>query len=168
VSPTSAKLILVNASNEVRSLDLRSGLVSEHTLSMPDVVNDILFNVGESRVLLRTPRWIHRAALSGAGVVWMDAIRAPKAMPGSRMVLDPNRAQRNAAQTTLANGPRDNDRLLILTRETGFAEMAELQFDYSDGPSLIGNREELLLEWRRKLGTEPQTAMSPLVEVGVP
>ncbi|MEQ9562922.1 MAG: hypothetical protein RLN69_10405, partial [Woeseiaceae bacterium] len=134
----------------------------------PDVVSDILFNVGETRVLLRSPRWIHRAALSGAGLVWMDAIRAPKAMPGSKMVLDPNRAALDAAQVAQANELRDNDRLLLLTLETGFAEMAELQFDYSDGPSLIGNREELLEEWRRKLAVEPQTATTPVAAVDVP
>jgi hypothetical protein len=167
VSPTSAKLVLVNASNEVRSLDLRNGRVSELTLTMPDVVSDILFNVGETRVLLRTPRWIHRAALSGTGLVWVDAIRAPKAMPGSQMVLDPNRAAPNVAQAAQASGLRDNDRVLILTRETGFAEMAELQFDYSDGPSLIGNREELLDEWRRKLAVEPQTPTTPMVAVDI-
>jgi WD40 repeat protein len=168
VSPTLAKLVLVNASNEVRSLDLRNGRVSELTLTMPDVVSDILFNIGETRVLLRTPRWIHRAALSGAGLVWMDAIRAPKAMPGSKMILDPNRAMRNTAQAAPTSEVRDNDKVLILTREAGFAEMAELQFDYSDGPSLIGKREELLDEWRSKLAVEPQTAPMPLVAVDTP
>jgi hypothetical protein len=46
--------------------------------------------------------------------------------------------------------------------------MAELQFDYSDGPSLIGKREELLDEWRSKLAVEPQTAPMPLVAVDTP
>jgi hypothetical protein len=45
--------------------------------------------------------------------------------------------------------------------------MAELQFDYSDGPSLIGNREELLDEWRRKLAVEPQTPTTPMVAVDI-
>jgi hypothetical protein len=44
----------------------------------------------------------------------------------------------------------------MLTRETGFAELAELQFDYSDGPALVGNRQDLLDEWRRKLAIEPE------------
>jgi hypothetical protein len=164
VSPTGAKLVLVNASNEARSLDLRSGRVSELTLAMPDAVSDILFNIGETRVLLRTPRWIHRAGLTGSGLVWMDAIRAPKAMPGSRMILDPNRNVTNLQAAAQNDDLRDNDKLLILTRETGFAEIAELQFDYSDGPSLIGNRVDLLEEWRSKLAivAEPRYPRQPL------
>lgn len=162
VSPTGMKLVLVNALNEARLLDLRSGRVSELTLAMPDVVSDILFNIGETRVLLRTPRWVHRAVISASGLVWMDAIRAPKAMPGSRMILDPSRNTTRAKAATPGDEPRDNDKLLILTRETGFAEMAELQFDYSDGPSLIGNREDLLEEWRAKLAIAPRPSTQPM------
>jgi hypothetical protein len=156
VSPRMQKLVLVNAHNAVRLLDIRSGQVSELTLTMPDVVSDILFNKGESRVLLRTPRWVHRATLTGAGLVWLDAIRAPKAMPGSRMVNDLHRNDSGSPIAGQADGLRENDRILMLTRETGFAELAELQFDYSDGPALVGNRQDLLDEWRRKLAIEPE------------
>lgn len=160
VAPSGSKLVLVNALNEARSLDLRSGRVSELALAMPDAVSDILFNIGESRVLLRTPRWVHRVVLSSSGLVWMDAIRAPKAMPGSRMILDPNRSVTNSQAPAHKGDVRDNDKLLLLTRETGFAEIAELQFDYSYGPSLIGNRADLLEEWRNKLAIVAEPAMA--------
>jgi WD40 repeat protein len=146
-------LVLVNAANEVRTLDIRSGRVSELLLLMPDVVNDVLFSSGESRVLLHTPRWVHRSALSPSGLLWLDAVRAPKAMPGSRMVLDFERYDSAPADDARRTDrlAKDDDSVLILTRETGFAEVAELQFSYSTGPSLIGNRLELLNEWRHKL-----------------
>lgn len=163
VSPKKQQLVLVNGLNETRLLDIRSGRVSEQALTMPDVLSDIAFNSAETRVLLRTPRWLHRAAIAPSGLIWSDAIRAPKALPGSRMVLDSD------AQAAAAG---DGDAVLLLTRETGFAEVAELKFDYSSGPVLVGNREELLAEWRKKLAFADFEATAgrpvPLVVLPVP
>jgi hypothetical protein len=142
ISPKQRQLVLVNGLNEARVLDIGTGRVSEQALAMPDIVTDIVFNATESRVLLRTPRWLHRAAVSPSGLHWLDAIRAPKALAGSSMVLDNE-------QSTVAAGDRDG--VLVLTRETGFAEVAELRFDYSSGPVLVGNRDDLLAEWRKRL-----------------
>jgi hypothetical protein len=158
ISPQRQQLVLVNALNEAQSLDIRSGRVSAQALTMPDIVSDIVFSADESRALLRTPRWVHRTTLAPGGLIWRDAIRAPKALAGSRMVLD------RGATDSLSRSA-DNDRVLVLTRETGFAEVAELQFNYSAGPALIGNREELLAEWRDKLALP---AESPLPDTTVP
>lgn len=158
VSPQRMQLVLVNSLNEAQSLDIRTGRVSAQALVMPDIISDIVFSADESRALLRTPRWVHRTTLALGGLIWRDAIRAPKAMAGSRMVLD-----RSAAVSTTRNA--DNDRVLILTRETGFAEVAELQFNYSAGPALIGNREVLLAEWREKLALPVE---NPLSDTTVP
>jgi hypothetical protein len=43
------------------------------------------------------------------------------------------------------------DRVLMLTRDGGFAELAELRFSYTAGPTLFGNRTGLLAEWSEKL-----------------
>ena len=43
------------------------------------------------------------------------------------------------------------DRVLILTRDTGLVELAELRFSYSDGPALIGSRTSLITHWTEKL-----------------
>jgi hypothetical protein len=110
ISPQRGQLVLVNSLNEAQSLDIRSGRVSAQALMMPDVISDIVFSVDESRVLLRTPHWVHRTTLALGGLIWRDAIRAPKAMAGSRMVLD-----RGAAIPTA--GSADNDRVLVLTRK---------------------------------------------------
>jgi WD40 repeat protein len=151
------QLLLVNALNEARSLDIRSGRVSPQPLTMPDVISDIVFSADESRALLRTPRWVHRTTLAPGGLMWRDAIRAPKALAGSRMVLDQAAAYSDSAGA-------DNDRVLVLTRETGFAEVAELEFNHSTGPALIGNREDLLAEWREKLAIPAEDPRSDTKE----
>jgi hypothetical protein len=48
----------------------------------------------------------------------------------------------------------ENDRVLVLTRDTGFAKIAELHFDYDAGPALFGNRKNLIAEWTRKVRGE--------------
>ena len=52
------------------------------------------------------------------------------------------------------HGDVENDRVLVLTRDTGFAQIAELHFDYDAGPALFGNRRNLLTEWTRKVEGE--------------
>ncbi|HSD70711.1 MAG TPA: hypothetical protein VLB07_14225, partial [Woeseiaceae bacterium] len=160
ISPQRQQLVLVNAVNEARSLDIRSGRVSEQALTMPDLVIDIVFSADESRALLRTPRWVHRTTLTPTGLIWRDAIRAPKALAGSSMVLDRGLADG-------ASDSPDNDRVLVLTRETGFAEVAELQFNYTAGPPLIGNRDDLLVEWRGKLALPAGTSTAEPVQAPV-
>jgi hypothetical protein len=44
--------------------------------------------------------------------------------------------------------------VVLLSRDTGFAEVAELQFEPTTGPALIGHRQQLIDEWRRKLGLD--------------
>jgi hypothetical protein len=65
------------------------------------------------------------------------------------------------AATNTSAGDRSNKRVLILTRETGFAEVAELQFNYSSGPALVGNRHDLLEEWRLKLAIPARNPAEP-------
>ena len=42
--------------------------------------------------------------------------------------------------------------VVLLSRDAGFAEVAELQFPPVVGPALIGKREHLIEIWRAKLG----------------
>ena len=66
-------------------------------------------------------------------------------MRGSQLVLDID-----------ADGNLDPlaGRLVLLTRDTGFAEVAELYFDAAGKPALIGSKEELLLEWSGRLALD--------------
>jgi hypothetical protein len=52
-------------------------------------------------------------------------------------------------------GDSENDRALVLTRDTGFAAIAEIHFNYDNGPALFGKRRDLIAEWTRKVHGEP-------------
>jgi hypothetical protein len=54
---------------------------------------------------------------------------------------------------------------LLLTRDAGFAEVAVVDFTYRSGPTLFGSREQLLQEWRAKLGIGVPT---PLLKTAAP
>ena len=157
VSRNNHYLVIVDATDTARILDLRDGTVGEAGLQLPGPVHDIVFSPGDSRVLFKTARWIHRASVSLAGLVWLDAVRAPKALSGSRMVFeDQPDIDRPLPDTADPFG----DRVIVLTRDAGFAEVAELNFGHTAGPTLIGNKTELLSEWRDKLlmAAEPAAA----------
>ena len=57
-------LVLVDAAQKVQLLDLDTGRIGASHLELPDAVNDISFSPNETRVLLRSARWIHRASVS--------------------------------------------------------------------------------------------------------
>jgi WD40 repeat protein len=148
VSPARQLLVVVDSMNRARLLDTADGNIGAAVLELPDPVVDIAFSPSESRVVFRTARWVHRALVSPGGLVWTDTLRAPTALGGSRMVFDP---QYDAAADAGHVSDPSGDRLLILTRDSGFAEIAELRFSYQSGPTLFGNRSELLAEWSEKL-----------------
>jgi len=139
------QIILVNAQDEARLLDPANGRVSSDVLLLPAMVTDVAVSPNESRVLFRTGRWVHRAVITPAGLLWTDSIRAPKALHGSRMVFD---VSQDAAG---GGGNSSGDRVLILARDTGVTELTELRFSYSDGPALFGSRVELLNQWTERL-----------------
>jgi len=142
-------LVLVNADNVAQVFDIRNGTVGSIKLELPDAVTDIVFSPTGSDVLFRTSRWIHSADLSRAGLTWRGAVRAPQSLPGSRMAFDLAGEQ---ATTDGAPSTRIPHRVLLLTRDSGYAEIAELDFDYRSGGMIFGDRAELLELWRGKLG----------------
>jgi WD40 repeat protein len=147
------QIVIVDGQNEARLLDIRSGRFGTTVLQLPDVVTEIAFSRYESRVLFKVGQWIHRALVSPEGLVWTDAIRAPKSLKGSRMAFD--RSDLDATGRIDLRAETENDRVLVLTRDTGFAAIAEIHFNYDTGPALFGNRRELIAEWTRKVRGEP-------------
>lgn len=147
ISPGRQLLVIVDAMNRGLLLDLRNGRIGTSVLQLPSAVSDIVFSPNESRALFRTGRWIHRASVSPRGLVWLDAIPTPKPLPGSRMVFEGR-----AAGDGAVNGNGVGTSVMLLTREAGFAEVAVLDFSYASGSTLFGTREELLRDWRRRLG----------------
>lgn len=152
ISPRKQLLVIVDSMHKAQLLDLGNGRIGTSVVQLPDSVSDIAFSPNESRVLFRTARWIHRASVSPRGLTWLDAIRTPKAMSGSQMVFD----TRLPAGTSTGKPVTDplGNRVMLLTREAGFAEVAVLDFSFRTGATLFGSRERLLAEWRSKLGVD--------------
>ena len=149
VSPVRQLMMLVDSRNVVQVFDIAAGTIGTARLDLPDAVSDILFSRNESQVVLRTSRWVHRADISRSGVHWRRAIRAPQAIAGSEMVF--NTPVLSGVDDD-ATGRREAEQVLLLTRDGGYAEIAELDFSYSSGPVVFGSRSTLLEEWRAKLG----------------
>ena len=150
VSPRNKLLVVVDAADRAQLLNLASGRIGASQLQLPDSVNDVIFSPNETRVLFRTARWIHRASVSPAGLNWLDAVRTPKVMTGSRMVFEPPAQLPGPVDAGSAVDPLGN-RVMVLTRDAGFAEVAVLDFAYLSGSTVFGSREQLLEEWRGKL-----------------
>ncbi len=152
VSVARQQIVIVDGRNEARLLDIRSGRMGTIVLQLPDGVTEIAFSRSESRVLFKIGQWIHRALVSPEGLVWTDAIRAPKSLKGSRMAFD--RSGLTGTAGGGLHGGNEDDRVLVLTRDTGFAAIAEIHFNYDTGPALFGNRRQLIAEWTHKVRGE--------------
>lgn len=166
VSATRRQMVLVDALNQAQLLNLGSGQMAAVPLQLQARVSDVSFSPSESRVLFKTSGWIHRAALTPRGLMWLDAIRAPRALAGSRMVFDSVDSSGDAIRE-VASDPA-GDRIILLTRDTGFAEVAELRFSYAEGPTLVGNKDGLLADWRARLGRVALPQASPAVALPQP
>jgi hypothetical protein len=164
ISPRKQFLVIVDSTDKAQLLNLETGRIGASHLQLPDSATDIVFSPNETRVLLRTARWIHRAGVSPAGLSWLDAARTPKVMTGSQMVFERDAPLRESSNDDTSGDPLGN-RVLLLTRDAGFAEVAVVDFAYESGPTLFGSREQLLQEWRAKLGIE---APAPVLQTAAP
>ena len=141
-SPRSQFLVLVDANHLAQQFSLGEGRIGENNLQLPGAVSEVSFSPGGTRVLFRTSTWVHRASSSGAGLIWQDAILAPKALANARMVFgDPELDQASAL----------GNRFFLPVAADGYPRLAELNFAATRGPGLFGNKDKLLDEWRRKL-----------------
>ena len=144
ISPNRQMMIIADSRNVVQVFDIARGTIGTARLDLPQPVRDVLFTRSESQVMIRTSRWIHRADISRSGIHWRAAIRAPEAAYDSEMVFD-ERDSSGSAQRDL------DGRLLLLTREPGYPQVAALDFSLVEGPVLFGSHLELAREWRAKL-----------------
>ncbi len=152
VSPQGQKLALVDAANTARLLNLQNGRIGAAELQLPDMAQHVVFSPGESRVLFHTAGWIHRASVSMSGLTWLDSLRSPKPMRGSTLIFDTPVGQAADGSTVAESADPLGNRVMLLTRDAGFAELAVVDFTFGTGPTLFGAHEELLAEWRVKLG----------------
>ncbi len=142
-SPQGRYLTFVDQNDLAQQFILGEGRLGEQSLQLPGRVEEVTYSPSGSRVLLRTAGWIHRASSAAAGLVWLDAVLAPRPTHGSRMIFgDMNGQSANPLAT----------RVLIPVSGDGLVQLTELSFDASRGAALFGNKEELLAEWRLRLG----------------
>jgi len=149
-SPRGQFLVLVDQDNLAQQLSLAEGRVGTLAVSLPDVVEDVAFNPAGSRVFFRTARWIQRASSSANGLIWLDAIFGPRAMHGASIVV--------------GEGPAND--VHVPVARAGSVSLRRMQFSANEGPGLFGSKDELLLDWRVRLGlaTEPATAPEEMGE----
>jgi len=137
-SPRGRYLVLVDQNNLAQQFILEEGRIGELSVSLPGNVEDVVFNPVGSRVYFRTARWIHRVSSSTDGLIWLDAIFGPRPAHGGSIIV---------SKATSAG----NDIQLPVYRAASVS-LAPLHFDSSGTPALFGNRNELIEEWRKKLG----------------
>lgn len=147
-SPRGRYLVLVDATNLAQQFDLGAGRIGDASMLLASPIEEVQFSPGGTRVLLRTPRWIHRASSSTNGLMAVDAMFTPKTMSSARMVFG---AADERGRTT------GRQVYLPVARDVGIG-LAPLQFDASDDIGLIGSREDLLADWRTRLGWSAESS----------
>ncbi len=139
-SPRGHFLVLVDATNRASQFVLPEGQMSAGVLQLPGPVRDVRFGSG-GRVLMHTARWVHRVSSSTAGLNWLDSVFVPNALPGRQIVHGGFAPSDPAAH-----------RAYLPVVRNAFVELVELGFRAPSSPGLFGNKDELLVEWRTKLG----------------
>ena len=141
-SPRGHFLVLVDADNRASQFVLAEGQMSTSVLQLPGPVRDVRFGSG-GRVLMHTARWVHRISSSVAGLMWLDSVFVPNALPGRQIVHG----------GLVPSDPAAHRAYLPVVRNE-FVELVELWFRAPSSPGLFGNKDELLAEWQAKLGGE--------------
>ena len=136
-SPRGEYLVIVDDKGTASQFLLAEGHIGELGLEFPGPVEDIVFTRSRSRAYFSTARWVHRVSLSDDGLRWIDSVFAPKPLQGAGVVFGDGPAARRAYLPAARNGS---------------VELVELAFPGSSQPGLLGNRGELLDEWRARLG----------------
>ena len=140
-APRGNYLVLVDDTGRASQFILAEGNIGEEVLELPGPVEEVAFGQSSSRAFFRTARWTHRVGLSFNGLRWIDSVFSPKPLNGARLVFGP-------PDSRSANRP------FLPAARNGFVEVVELPFSGSSIPGLFGSKDELLADWRRRLGVE--------------
>ena len=84
-APRNSRLAIGDAAGQVRLLQTRDGSIGSSVLQLPGVIRDLRFTPGETHVVARTLRWLHRATVSPSGLVKFDVIPTSGIPPNARM-----------------------------------------------------------------------------------
>jgi len=143
LSPRERFLVIVDGNNIARQFQLADGRMGDRSLQLPAPVEEVSFSPNGTRVLFRTPRWVHRVGSAPLGLIWLQAVFVPKPLAGSGIVYDTGDASASGGTFYL---PVARD---------GFFKLDPQRFDDSTSQGLFGKRQDLLAEWRRRLGRPP-------------
>jgi WD40 repeat protein len=142
------QLVIVDADNKALLLQLTAGQIAPVSLQLAAPVSDVLIAPGDKRVLFRTPGWIHRASISAAGLIALDSLRVSDLAARPALILD--RIPGSDAQPMTLDP--QGSHLVLLTPNERFVDVTAVSFSDEQSPLLFGTRDELLAEWRRRLG----------------
>jgi len=144
-SPKGKLLILVDQNNLASQFFLAEGRIGVGKLQLPSDVEEIVFDKNGTRVYFRTPRWVHRASSSIAGLTWEDGLFVPRSLNGAGIVRG------NGVSSTSAGR-----RMYLPVARNGYVEFVELSSKGSGAAALFGNKQELLQEWRDRVSAIPR------------
>ena len=142
-SPRSRFLVLVDQDNVAKQFSLAEGRLGAAVLQLPSPVEEAVFTPSGSRVLFRTARWLHAANSVPSGLIWTDAMLAPKALGSAHMIFGNTEADKVAAA---------GYRVYLPVAGDSEVRLAELNFATLQGTGLFGSKDQLLEDWRRRLG----------------
>ncbi|MDJ0910750.1 MAG: AAA-like domain-containing protein [Woeseiaceae bacterium] len=153
-SPTGRYLVLVDAEHRATQFNIEEGRPGGMRLELPSAVEDIAFSPGGSRVLFRTPRWVHRAGSSAAGLIWFEATLVPRALKSARIVFGDAVDRENLVGA----------RFYLPVSGDGALRLREFRFSTAEPPTMFGNKDELIAEWRQRLARVEEAPTEPTEE----
>jgi len=143
-------LVLVDAEHRATQFNIEEGRPGGMRLELPSAVEDIAFSPGGSRVLFRTPRWVHRAGSSGAGLIWLEATLVPRALKSARIVFGDAVDRENLVGA----------RFYLPVSGDGTLRLREFTFSSAEAPTMFGNKDELIAEWRQRLARSEEAPVA--------
>ena len=156
VGPRGDSLIVVDADGLARVLSITESSQARLTLELPERVLEVAVAPVGAEVLFRTERWVHQAIAGVEGLAWKDATLVAPVNQPAQIVFDTTLGRVYEPMIIASGGNR-----LVLRPLRASADEA----------GLFGSREELLSDWRRRLGVlapaaEAETIDAPVSGVG--
>ena len=139
-SPQGDYLILVDQANVASQFVLAEGRIADATLQIASDVREVAFDANGTRIYFATARWVHRANPSPGGLVWMDALFAPRPLKGAGIVHGDGESPATARH-----------KMFMPVARNAYFELVELDFGAASAAGLFGSREELLREWQNRI-----------------
>ena len=136
-------MLIADALNTLRLLSIRDGQLARLSLVLPSTIRELAVARVGSRVLVRTPRWIHEASLGRDGLTWTDAHFAAAGSGSNELVFVSDAVSpRAVAHRVIADG--------------GAIRLERVHDE--DRPGLFGSRHNLLEDWPERLGRHDSPA----------